>query len=271
MTDIVRALVLGTAQDGGVPQPGCDCLNCAAARAIPERRRLVACLGLVDAKARRTWIIDATPDLPEQYDLLRGNAPGCAFSGFILTHAHIGHYAGLVHLGREAMGARHVPVLCTARMASFLRGNAPWSNLLTRGNIDIITLEPDRPCNLSEDLAVIPVAVPHRDELSDTVAFIIEGPNRRLFYCPDIDSWDEWDRDIREVVEGVDVALLDGTFNGPDELIGRDMAEVPHPPVVDTRARLAGVAVEVHLVHMNHTNPLLGASETINDGTSIPL
>jgi len=260
----IEAILLGAAQDGGVPQAGCYCANCTAARAVPERRRLVACLGIVDRPSGTSWMIDATPDLPEQLHLLREFAPECTLSGILLTHAHVGHYTGLVHLGREAMDVKGLPVHATERMAAFIKGNEPWSSLVERSNIVIRTLVPDEPVELGPDLRITPIQVPHRDELSDTVAFLVEGPGRRLFYCPDIDSWDEWDRDVREFVSGMDVALLDGTFHGPDELKGRDVQDVPHPLVTDTVERLGGVDCDVRLIHMNHTNPLLSVGSAAN-------
>jgi len=254
----VEAILLGTAQDGGVPQAGCYCRQCRAARADPAGRRWVACLALLDRAARQSWLIDATPDLREQLHALHEWAPGCPLSGIVLTHAHAGHYAGLIHLGREASDTRRLPVYASTRMAAFLRENAPWSQLVVLDNVELRVLAPDREVQLSPRLSLGPVPVPHRDEFSDTLAFVVRGPGRRLFYCPDIDGWDGWDRDLRQIVSEVDVALLDGTFFSAGELPGRDLHEIPHPLVSDTVERLAGVAYDVRLVHLNHSNPLHG-------------
>jgi pyrroloquinoline quinone biosynthesis protein B len=251
-----EAILLGTAQDGGVPQAGCYCRHCSAARADPARRRWVSSLALVDHAARQSWLIDATPDLREQLHALHEWAPGCPLSGIVLTHAHAGHYAGLIHLGREAWDTRQLPVYASARMAAFLRENAPWSQLVALGNVELRVPEPEREVRLSSRLSLRPVPVPHRDEFSDTLAFVVRGPGQRLFYCPDIDSWDGWDLDVRQLVAGMDVALLDGTFFSAGELPGRDLREIPHPLVVDTAERLVGVACDVRLIHLNHSNPL---------------
>ena len=252
----VEAILLGTAQDGGVPQAGCGCATCREAQAYPDRRRWVACLGLVDRAAGQSWLIDATPDFREQLHALQVFAPNCALAGIALTHAHVGHYAGLIHLGREAWNTESVPLYVSARMAAFLRQNAPWSQLVALGNVVLCPVTPHEARPLSERLSLTPVPVPHRDELADTLAFLVCGPARRLFYCPDIDAWDKWDRDVRQVVAGVDVALLDGTFFHRDELPGRDWDPIPHPLAMDTAARLAGVDRDVRLVHLNHSNPL---------------
>ncbi|NOZ27352.1 MAG: pyrroloquinoline quinone biosynthesis protein PqqB [Chloroflexi bacterium] len=253
----VEAILLGVAQDGGVPHTGCECAHCRRAWEDPSFRQWAACLGLVDRAHRQSWLIDATPNFPEQLHALREFVPDCPLAGILLTHAHIGHYAGLIHLGREVMGTEEMPVYATPRMAEFLRDNAPWSQLIALRNIDLRILTPGEEARIGPNLHVTPHQVPHRDELSDTVAFVVRGPSRRLFYCPDIDSWDRWDHDLRDFLTEMDIALLDATFFSADELPGVDMSVVPHPPVVDTADRVAGVDCDVWLIHLNHTNPLL--------------
>lgn len=260
----VEAILLGTAQDGGLPQAGCDCDNCRQARSDPAKRQWVVCLGLVDHAARQSWLIDATPDFREQVHALHEHAPDCPLAGILLTHAHIGHYAGLIHLGRESWNTRGLPLYASARMAGFLQANAPWSQLVALGNIHLHVLTPHRELQLSLGLSLTPLSVPHRDEYSDTLAFVARGTvqgdaksyGRQLFYCPDIDAWDQWDRDLTKFVSGMDVALLDGTFFNGQELPGRDISQIPHPLATDTAERLAGVDCDVRLIHLNHTNPL---------------
>jgi len=253
----VEANLLGIAQDGGVPHAGCDCANCSRAWVDPAFRQFVACLGLVDRANRQSWLIDATPDFREQLHALHNLAPDCPLAGIVLTHAHMGHYTGLIHLGREAMCTRDLPVYATPRLASFLHDSAPWSQLVALGNIELRLLMPGTDTQLSPDLHLTPVLVPHRDELSDTLALVVHGPARRLFYCPDIDAWDKWEHNLRDFVAGMDVALLDATFFSANELPGRDLSEISHPLVTDTAERLAKVDCDVRLIHLNHTNPLL--------------
>jgi pyrroloquinoline quinone biosynthesis protein B len=240
-----------------VPQAGCACANCRRAWADPTWRQFVACLALVDHASKQSWLIDATPDFREQLHALREIAPDCPLSGIALTHAHVGHYAGLIHLGREVMGVKDLPLYATPRLADFMRTNAPWSQLVALRNVALRPLSPGVEIQLSSNLWLTPLLVPHRDELADTVAFVVRGPTRRLFYCPDIDAWERWDHDLREFVARHDVALLDATFFSAGELAGRDMGEVPHPLATDTARRLAGVDCDVRLIHLNHSNPLL--------------
>src|SRR5580693_6001704 len=68
----VEAIVLGVAQDGGVPHLGCTQDFCRRARRDPSLRRLVASLGLVDRQAGKRFLVDATPDLPAQAERLGG-------------------------------------------------------------------------------------------------------------------------------------------------------------------------------------------------------
>jgi pyrroloquinoline quinone biosynthesis protein B len=267
--DTARAVVLGIAQDGGVPHIGCRQELCVAARRDPARRQRVASVGLVDADGSR-FLIDATPDIASQIESLWGNdSPPDRqrpVEGILLTHAHVGHYAGLMYLGREALGARRIPVYATPRMARFLRDNGPWSQLVSLGNIELREMTPGQELALSPRLRVTPLAVPHRDELSDTVGFRVRGPKRTLLYVPDIDKWERWDRRIEDEVKRADVALLDGTFYEAAEIPGRSQADIPHPLVGETASRLgAALRTRVRLLHLNHTNRLLWEPQLVEE------
>ena len=253
-THSVEAMVLGIAQDGGIPQLGCDCPHCRAAWRDGSLRRLVVSLGIVDHEAKTTWMVDASPDICEQMNLLVSSFPGYRLAGLLLTHAHVGHYLGLALLGRESRDTRNLPVLCTRRMAAFLRTNQPWKQLVDLGNIELSIVESDRPVGLGSTATATPVLVPHRDEHSDTVAWSIAGPTKRLVYCPDVDRWEGR---ILEAIEGADIALLDGTFYSADELPGRDISDIPHPCISDSIKTFEGWGTEIRFIHLNHTNPLL--------------
>ena len=198
----------------------------------------------------------------EQLHALDRRAPRAtrpALDAILLTHAHIGHYTGLMHLGREVMGEQGLPVWVKPRMAAFLSSNGPWEQLVALGNIALQPL-PDVDVALGR-LRVRAFAVPHRDEYSETVGFVLTGVNTKALYLPDIDKWDRWDVRIEELLATVDVAYIDGTFFADGELPGRSMAEIPHPFVSETMARLgplpASERAKVRFIHLNHTNPLL--------------
>lgn len=262
----VRAVVLGTAQDGGRPQVGCFCPPCTQARQNPALAEGPSCLALIDDRQRQFWLLDATPDVPRQYDWLQERlGVRYHFAGAAVTHAHIGHYLGLAQLGREVMGARGLPVYASPALAAFLMANGPWSQLVRLGNIQLHTAEPDTPQYLSPHLTLAMIPVPHRQEFSDTMAIVARGPRRRLLYLPDIDRWEAWDRRLADVLADVDIALLDGTFFDAAELPGRDREEIPHPTVVDTLALLqehaAPSRVQVYVTHLNHSNRLWDPAE----------
>ena len=132
-----QLVVLGVAQDGGMPHIGCESGPCGAARAGSRPAARVACLGLRHGDA--AYLFDATPDLPAQLHALRGRGGGAAAApdGIFLTHAHVGHYLGLAYLGREGLGASGVPVYASARMRAFLTADAPWRLLVSEGRIEL--------------------------------------------------------------------------------------------------------------------------------------
>lgn len=257
------AVVLGIAQDAGYPQAGCRKVCCSDAWQKPSLRRMAACLAVVDPEAGKAWMIDATPDFKDQLYRLGHILPDepVSLAGIFLTHAHIGHYTGLMHLGREAMGTKEMPVYAMPRMHSFLENNGPWSQLVALENIEIHPLCADSAVVLNERLRIVPVPVPHRDEFSETVGYKIEGPGKTLLYIPDIDKWNLWKRDILAAVKAVDYALLDGSFYKNGEIPGRDMSEIPHPFIVESMERFEELSAsekgKIHFIHFNHTNPVL--------------
>lgn len=260
-------VVLGVAQDGGRPQAGCTRTCCAAAWEKPELRRNVASLAIVDPSSGERWIVDATPDFARQLRALDAVAPPRspakppALDGILLTHAHAGHYLGLAQLGREVLGASKVPVLAMPRMCAYLGANGPWSQLVQIDNIVLVELADGARRPLNARLAIVPFRVPHRDEYSETVGFRIEGPTQSVVWLPDVDKWEKWETPIETLVQGADVAYLDGTFYANGEIPNRDMSEIPHPFIVESMRRLAPLApserAKVRFVHLNHTNPAL--------------
>jgi len=257
-------VVLGIAQDAGYPAAGCKRDCCTRAWAAAALRRHVSCLGLIDPQSGGRWLLDCTPDFPAQLHALDQLAPVAqrpGLSGILLTHAHIGHYAGLIHLGREALAAHGVPVYAMPRMREYLRNNGPWSQLIESGNLTLQALADRRQQSLNSRLSVTPLTVPHRDEYSETVGFIIEGPLRTVIYLPDIDKWERWQPAIEDVISSVDAAYLDGTFFADGELGGRDMAEIAHPYIAESIDRFAVLPAsertKIRFTHFNHTNPVV--------------
>jgi len=265
-------VVLGIAQDAGYPQAGCIKECCKAYWQGKEEKKYVTCLALVDRKANQYWLFEATPDITNQLEnvqsyLLTKNNYSPA--GIFISHAHIGHYSGLMQLGREVMGAKSIPVWAMPRMDSFLKNNGPWSQLVSLKNIQLQSLKADSTVSLTASLKVTPVKVPHRDEFSETVGFVIESDKKKILFIPDIDKWEKWYKDIVAEVGKVDMALLDGTFYKYGELPGRDMREVPHPFVEESLQQFSSLSSveksKIVFIHFNHTNPLLKKESSEKD------
>ncbi len=257
-------VVLGIAQDAGYPQIGCEQPCCKAYWEGKANKQYSTCLALVDRVNNKYWLFEATPDITAQMHEVQKqvtNPPNYSPNGIFITHAHIGHYAGLMFLGREAMGAQHTPVYAMPGMDSFLRSNGPWSQLVSLNNIHLMKMKGDSSMAISDKITVTPIKVPHRDEFSETVGYLIATPKKKVLFIPDIDKWHKWDKDIIEMVKGADLALLDGTFYKDGEIKGRSMAEIPHPFVEETMQLFSSthdsIKHKVKFIHFNHTNPLL--------------
>ena len=265
-------VVLGTAQDGGYPHAGCKKECCNKFYEGKEGRHYVSCIALIDPLTKERWLFDCTPDFTTQLHILDSIYPveGTGITGILLTHAHIGHYTGLMYLGREAMNTKDIPVYAMPRMRKFLRENGPWSQLVNLHNIDIKTLRKDSTFQLNDRIAVTPFLVPHRDEYSETIGYRISTANSNVIFIPDIDKWQKWDKKIAMIVKNNDYLFLDGTFFKDGELSGVKMQEVPHPFIEETMQLLAPLSdrdkLKVYFIHMNHTNPALtGDTAAVNE------
>ncbi|MBX2901374.1 MAG: pyrroloquinoline quinone biosynthesis protein PqqB [Cyclobacteriaceae bacterium] len=254
--------ILGVAQDGGYPHIGCEKVCCAPS-GQEVKKQFVVSLALVNPAMQQWWLFEATPDLKEQVHAFRQSTHAqYSFlpSGIFISHAHMGHYAGLLQLGREALGSKEVPVYVLPRMEKYLHENGPWSQLVNLKNIVTIPLKAEQPVALAPNISVTAFTVPHRDEFSETAGFIIAFADKKILFVPDIDKWEKWNLKIEEAVKQVDYALLDATFYHATELPNRSMSEVPHPLVVETLARFESkpeLKSRIYFIHFNHTNPLL--------------
>jgi pyrroloquinoline quinone biosynthesis protein B len=256
--------VLGIGQDGGLPHVGCNQSCCVEAREKGLERYPVS-LGLFDNKSKKLILIEASPRVEAQISLFhklvaRSQKPRKPIDGIFLTHAHIGHYLGLAQFGREVASTHNIPTYVGPRMADFLRTNGPWNQLVKLKQIQLRTLKPGTPVQVFPGLHILPILVPHRDEFSETFAFKIIGPNRTVLFVPDIDRWDRHQKLLAHLLESIDFAYLDGTFFDGRELPGRNILEVPHPPIVLSMKLLQNEARKhpgsIRFLHLNHSNPL---------------
>lgn len=262
--------VLGIAQDAGFPQINCEKDCCKSYYKGNEKKKLISCLGLVDIAFNKKWLFDATPDISEQTQILKQKHldNSKVIDGIFLTHAHIGHYTGLMQLGKEALGANRIPVYAMPRMKSYLETNGPWSQLVNLKNIELRALKNDSTISLNSTLKVTPIVVPHRDEYSETVGYKIEGNNKSALFIPDIDKWHKWERNIIDEVKKVDYAFLDASFFRDGEL-KRDMSKIPHPFTTETTTLFENESEatkqKIYFIHFNHTNPALKDQHHLKD------
>lgn len=255
--------ILGTVQDGGSPHIGCQKSCCTELFKNPDPDRKVVSLGVVDHENQKSYLFEATPDMSSQLKLLKEHAHSKEETpdGIFVTHAHIGHYTGLMYLGREALGGTSVPVYAMPKMKMFLETNGPWEQLVSLKNIDIQPINNEVALQLTSNIKVVPFTVPHRDEYSETVGYRIIGPNKSALFIPDIDKWSKWEKDILKEIQDVDYAFLDATFFDGPEINSRNIAEIPHPFVIESISLFKNLPKsekpKVHFIHFNHTNALL--------------
>jgi pyrroloquinoline quinone biosynthesis protein B len=261
----IKLVVLGIAQDAGYPQLNCYKPHCMPAWKNSKLKKMATSLALIDPVNKTKYLFEATPDVRQQMYKLHVLAPDDNYklAGIFLTHAHIGHYTGLVHFGREAAGTDKINVYAMPRMQKFLSHNGPWSQLVLLKNIAIQSLHNNQEQKLSEELSVTPILVPHRDEFSETVGYKISGPKKTVLFIPDIDKWQKWNLDILNQIKTVDYAFLDATFYANGEIPNRDMSQIPHPFVEESIKLFSSLSKankkKIHFIHFNHSNPLLQA------------
>lgn len=262
--ETVSLVILGTVQDAGSPHIGCTKKCCKSLFENPDPNRMVVSLGIIDPENKKDFMFEASPDFSRQLKMLKDYSPNSDSempNGIFLTHAHIGHYTGLMYLGKEAKSADSVPVYAMPRMKTFLEENEPWSQLYANGNIALKTLSEENEISLTSNIQVTPFKVPHRDEYSETVGYKIKGPNKKVLFIPDIDKWSKWDKNIIEEISKVDYAFIDATFYDAEEINYRDISQIPHPFVIESISLLDTLPrsekKKIYFIHFNHTNPLL--------------
>jgi pyrroloquinoline quinone biosynthesis protein B len=253
--------ILGNTQDAGLPHIGCQHPFCEDNFNVYEEHYTTS-IAVVNSDLKKYILFEATPDITFQLNNLKKNI----FDEFLLpesiyiTHAHIGHYTGLMYFGREALGSKELIVRVLPRMSNFLQNNGPWSQLVDINNIKIKEINFGSSTKELANINITPVQVPHRDEYSETAGYIIKGKNKKALFSPDIDKWEKWDRDLSQLAKEFDFLLIDATFYNSKE-INRDISEIPHPLVTETIDLLNGLSIEnrnkVYFIHMNHTNMML--------------
>ncbi len=270
-TAATQLIILGTLQDGGSPHAGCTKTCCQKLFTRPDSSRRVVSIGLVDRVNKKTILIEATPDIAGQLKRLKdfaqstGESPDAIF----VSHAHIGHYSGLMFLGREAMNAKRVPVYVKPRMKRFLEDNGPWCQLVNLNNIEPVALKQGNDSVSVGTFLIKVFEVPHRDEFSETAGFLIKGLSKKVLFIPDIDKWEKWSVRILDEIKKADYVFIDGTFYSGKEINNRNIKEIPHPLVSESIKLMDSLPAKekskIFFIHLNHTNPLLNNGNELKE------
>lgn len=241
----MKVEVLGNAQDGGVPHLGCSCQNCEAVRNGNKEPLYVNSLLLKEDGSDNSvrYLIGATPDI-------RFQIVGKFIDGVFVSDSQMADMLGLLHFGKPVRDAKGVPVYSTPEVLEYLEENDPYKLLVDRENIEAHPVEPGEEVDVQGG-KVTPVEVNHYGE-NRTLAFMIEGEGKKLFY---MSQTDEWREDNLEKVKEADIAIIDGCFWTPDEIDRYE--EVLHPPIKQSLDRLEDVDTEIYFTHFNHTNPVI--------------
>ncbi|WP_408025758.1 MBL fold metallo-hydrolase [Tenacibaculum sediminilitoris] len=257
-------VILGNIQDAGSPHIGCEKKCCKNLFNNPDKNRQVISLGLIDGPNNKKYLFEATPDISRQLKVLKNIQPVSKNEmpdGIFITHAHIGHYAGLMYLGKEAKNAQNVTVYAMPKMSDFFKNNGPWNQLISNHNIRLNNIKNEQTVTLTSNIKVIPIIVPHRDEYSETVGFKIIGPNKSALFIPDIDKWEKWKNNIIDEIKQVDYAFLDATFFNEKEINNRNISEIPHPFIIESMEKFKNLTktekAKIIFIHFNHTNPVI--------------
>ena len=268
MASGVSVTILGTAQDGGIPQAGCSCQRCLDAHRDLKLRKYPVSLGILGVDGTK-HIIEITKNLSEQLVIWTPDKNELFIPETVsITHLHLGHVEGIGQLGKPVMGLREVDVYLSPKNKDVFDNRSDIVLMEDEGNIRTHSknfyhpFEPKDGCGFS--LQFIPI--PHRSELGDNAAIKIKAEGKSILFMPDQDSWGETldyhsKENIRDFLKmfDIDEALIDGTFWSMDELPRRDISKIPHPTIQETIQLLGskrGGDPEISFLHLNHSNPV---------------
>ena len=256
---MIRIYILGSAAGGGLPQWNCACGNCVAARdgkIDPQTQSSIAISA--DSEAfQNWWLINASPDLPQQIESTTRLQPQCDISrntpiaGVLLTNADIDHALGLL-----LMRQKEKPLVVYATDET--RAALAWlDRILARFcGIEWRKISSDfQPLNSSIGFRAI--------ELAHSVAFQFsdESSGRFALVAPAVG---ELTRELSEASVRSDLILFDGTFWSDNELEAarpgaRSAREMNHLPILNGSLEFLrqSPARRKIYTHINNTNPIL--------------
>lgn len=271
-----RAIVIGAAAGGGLPQWNCGCENCRLARLglpggiVPQTQSSLAVTSDGDSWA----LLNASPDIRQQLintaalhpRALRDNP----INTVLLTNGDIDHIAGLLTL-REKQSFR---LVMTAAIRDILAANPIFAALdpafVTREIVALnepFMLVPGIEARLFPVPGKVPLFMEGENpdttlEGEQTVGVELVTAKHRIYYIPGCAVVRD---DLKARISGADILYFDGTLFTDDEMIqsgtgiktGRRMGHISMSGDDGSLKALADVAVHRKIyVHINNTNPV---------------
>lgn len=269
-----RALILGAAAGGGLPQWNCGCENCVRARRGEIPAQTQSSLA-VSADGRNWAILNASPDIRQQLFVCPALYPTglrqVPLGAVLVTNGDIDHVAGLLTL-REM---QPFTLFATAGIHEVLAAN-PIFGALNESVVTRETVALDVPFDLAPGLVAELFAVPGKVPLymegetvetamigEQTVGVHLSGGGAEAFYIPGCATLSD---DLRARLDGAPLVFFDGTLWRDDEMLraglgrktGKRMGHMSMSGPDGSIAAFAGLDVGRKVyVHMNNTNPVL--------------
>ncbi|MEJ1160835.1 pyrroloquinoline quinone biosynthesis protein PqqB [Prosthecomicrobium sp. N25] len=273
----LRAIVLGSAAGGGVPQWNCRCRVCALAWRGTGLVRPRSQSSLAVTADGDSWLLlNASPDLRQQIwstpalhprDGLR-HSP---ISAVLVTNGDVDHVTGLLTLRERQPFDLYGTEVTLASLADNKVFSVVADDLVPRRPV-VFGRRFEPVPGLSAEIFPVPGKLPlwREDEAlglgeegENTVGVEIRAAGRRLVYVP---GCARVTPDLAARITGADALLFDGTLYSDDEMIreglgtktGARMGHVSMSGPSGSAAALARVPVGRRIyVHINNTNPVL--------------
>ncbi len=270
----LRALILGAAAGGGLPQWNCGCDICNAARRgdIPS---LTQSSLAVSGEGSFWAVLNASPDIRMQ---LAANAPlhptGPRVSPIVsvlVTNGDIDHVAGLLTLREK----QNFELFGTREILSVLEANPIFAaldpDIVIRRSVALdtaFTLAPDLTATLFAVPGKVPLYLEGETVVTDlegeqTVGVQLDCEGTRAFYVP---GCAKMTPALVERLRGAELVFFDGTVWQDDEMRQKGVgsktgSRMGHMSMSSERGSIAAFApLNVRrkvFVHMNNTNPVL--------------
>ncbi|MEM8812236.1 MAG: pyrroloquinoline quinone biosynthesis protein PqqB [Pseudomonadota bacterium] len=275
MSSHLRALVLGAAAGGGLPQWNCGCEICEAARdpdnpLKPQTQSSLA----VSANGSDWAILNASPDIRAQladhaalHPRDRRDTP---VSSVLLTNGDIDHIAGLLILREK----QPFTVYLTHEIAKVIETNSIFS-ALDRSLVTFVETGLEEPFDLAPGVTATLFAVPGKvplflegDEVitdlegEQTVGVAIQSGDSQFFYVP---GCAKLTPSLQDRFRGAELLFFDGTVYDNEEMVKAAVgkktgARMGHMAMNGPKGSVAGFAdLDVKrkiYIHINNTNPV---------------